>query len=87
MAVRLAMGDNAGASGVKWKLPGATWSRPAAFSTRSNDPAGSRYEKTWARITIPKRRTRVFGTLNLLFVTMKSYFPTRSFFDEACAER
>ena len=42
IAVRLARGDTAGASGVSWKLPGTTWSRPAAFSTRSNDPAGSK---------------------------------------------
>ena len=74
MAVSQAAGDNAGASGVRWKLPGTTCSRPAAFSTRSKDPAGSRYVRTWATITIPKRKTRVCGTLSLLFVTMEPLF-------------
>jgi len=82
-AVRLAQGDNAGASGVNWKLPGTTCRRPAAFATRSNDPAGTRYAKTWARITIPKRITSVCGTWNRLFVTIGLFFPHSCPFSQA----
>ena len=42
IAMKLAKGDSATASGIRWKLPGITWSRPAAFSLRSKAPAGSR---------------------------------------------